>query len=287
MDQMDQDKQPSAQASLPGQAEIAAIALSLRVPPFWRDKSRLWFMSFEAATAELKKGQEQLAQMVIAQLEKQDIEQVSDILCNPPPNDLYNALKNRLISVYEESDSRQLKKLLSEIELGDQKPTQLLRRMKFLAGDKVPESTLRLLWTNHLPPNVQSVLAVSDSFTSKTTLDELALIADKMMESNPTSQISVVEAATSSTPSTDMQFLIKEIGRMSLEIAALKTAHCNHGTRRPPFRRNRSAYRGHSRSRSRSLTPSPYCYYHRKFGSAARHCTTPCTYKNESQKSEN
>ncbi|CAK1595178.1 unnamed protein product [Parnassius mnemosyne] len=83
--------------------------------------------------------------MVNAQLEKQDIEQISDLLYNSPATDQYNSLKDRLISAYEESDSRQLQKLLSEIELGDQKPTQLLRRMRTLAQDKVPDSTLRLM----------------------------------------------------------------------------------------------------------------------------------------------
>ncbi|CAK1588179.1 unnamed protein product [Parnassius mnemosyne] len=140
-------KKSDAHISNPAkEQEIAGISLSLRISPFWRDKPRLWFVSFEAATNDLKKSQAQLAQMVIAQLEKQDIEQISDLLYNPPASDQYNSLKDRLIFAYEESNSRQLQKLLSEIELGDQKPTQLLRRMRTLARDKVPDSKLRLMW---------------------------------------------------------------------------------------------------------------------------------------------
>ncbi|KOB76088.1 Uncharacterized protein OBRU01_06312 [Operophtera brumata] len=192
------DNKPESSAQLPPDLaalipqEIAGITLSMRIPPFWRDKPRLWFISFEAATSEMKKGQAQLAQLVIAKLEKQDIEQVADLLHNPPATEQYTTLKNRLISAYEESDSRQLQKLLSEIELGDQKPTQLLRRMRSLARDKVPDPTLRMMWTNHLPPHVRSVLAVSESFSTQTALDELALLADKMMETSAGTQISVV-----------------------------------------------------------------------------------------------
>ncbi|KOB52161.1 Uncharacterized protein OBRU01_26344, partial [Operophtera brumata] len=159
------DNKPEGSAQLPPDLaalipqEIAGITLSMRIPPFWRDKPRPWFISFEAATNEMKNGQAQLAQLVIAKLKKQDIEQVTDLLHNPPATEQYTTLKNRLISTYDESDSRQLHKLLSEIEHGNQKPTQLLRRMRSLARDKVPYPSLRMTRTNHLPPHVRSVLA--------------------------------------------------------------------------------------------------------------------------------
>lgn len=281
---------PPSQATQPASVpqELAGIALSMRIPPFWRDKPRLWFISFEAATSELNRGQSQLSQMVVAKLEKQDIEQIADLLQNPPATNQYTTLKNRLISAYEESDNRQLQKLLSEVELGDQKPTQLLRRMRSLALDKVPDSTLRMMWTNHLPPHVRSVLAVSESFSTKTALDELALIADKMMETSTSTQISAVASTSAQAPSTsDTQFLVEEIRKLSLEVAALKVSAQNqqqqYQYRRPFNRQNRSTSRGDSSNRSRSETPSPYCYYHRRFGKDARRCTTPCTFKNDKQ----
>lgn len=266
--------------------ELAQISISMRIPPFWRDKPRLWFISFEAVTNDLKKGQAQLAQMVIAKLEKQDIEQIADLLQNPPATDQYNVLKNRLISSYEESDSRQLQKLLTDIELGDQRPTQLLRRMKTLAGNKVPDSTLRMMWTNHLPPHVRSVLAVSETFSTQTALDELALLADKMMENGPSSQVAAVEHRSPPTQNPDTQFLVEEIRKLSLEVAALRNNQQNQDSRRS-YQRNRSFNRQDGNNRSRSQTPSPYCYYHRRFGAEAYRCTTPCTFKRENQTSEN
>lgn len=289
--------QESTETSKSSQQEVAGIALSMRIPPFWRDKPRLWFISFEAATSDQKRGQAQLAQMVIAQLDKVDIEQVSDLLFNPPETDLYNKLKERLITVYEESDNRQFQKLLSDMELGDQKPSQLLRRMRTLARDKVPDSTLRLMWTNHLPSHVRSVLAVSETFKTQTALDELALLADKMLE-NSSSQIAAVSSTSRLQPQqTETQFLAEEIRRLSLEIASLKTSHqqhqhqsrpfYNHQQNQPYYRRNRSSSRGDNGNRSRSQTPSPYCYYHCRFGAEARRCTRPCTYDKDNMKTEN
>ncbi|XP_046972350.1 uncharacterized protein LOC124539072 [Vanessa cardui] len=274
---------PQAFASTP---EVSSIALSMRIPPFWRENPRLWYLSFEAATEELKRTQAQLTQMVLVQLEKADIEQISDILFNVPKEQQYQAIKERLISVYEESDSRQFQKLLAEMELGDQKPTQLLRRMRHLARDKVSDSTLRMMWTKLLPAHVRSVLAVSETFSSKTTLEELALLADKMMEQTQevaavSTQPSTIQSPMLSTNQTDTQFLINEIRKLSLEIAELKARP----NTRPPYNYHRQRFRSRQRSSSRSRTceesSSPYCYYHRRSGSQARRCTTPCSYKKE------
>ncbi|XP_026331676.1 uncharacterized protein LOC113239027 [Hyposmocoma kahamanoa] len=284
--------------------EVGSISLPLRVPPFWRDRPRLWFASFEAATHDLKKSQAQLSQMVIAQLDKQDIEQVSDLLFDPPKEDPYKALKARHISVYEESEERQFQKLLSEMELGDQRPTQLLRRMRNLPRDKVPDPTLRIMWMNHLPPHIRSVLVVSDTISKTAALDELALLADKMLEQQR--EISVVSTSSSPTTlassskhqKTEYQFLVEEIKKLSFEVAELKSSAQHDFRERPPAshydrfrpRRRYTARRrdttppSRSHSRGQSLSPSPYCYYHKRFGSDARRCTLPCTYSRDDKR---
>lgn len=285
-----EDQSSSTAAHTVTQAEAAGISLTMRIPPFWRDRPRLWFISFEAATSDMKKGQTQLAQMVIAQLERQDIEQIMDLLYNPPETDQYKAIKERLISAYEESDNRQFQKLLSEMELGDQRPTQLLRRMRNLAREKVPDSTLRLMWTNHLPPHIRSVLAVSETFSTKTALEELALLADKMMEQTTPTEVAAIQSPapatspappTSSAPLADTQFLINELRKLSLEIAELKARPQYHQHRRSRYP-SRHRHSSRSRSRNRDESPSPFCYYHRRFKEQARHCTSPCSFKKPS-----
>lgn len=275
------------------QQEIAGIALSMRVPPFWRDKPRLWFITFEAAVSDLKKSDVQKAQMVVAQLAKEDIEQICDLLENPSERP-YNAIKERLISAYEESDGKQLQKLLSDMELGDQKPSQLLRRMRNLAHNKVPDNTLRLMWINLLPPHVRSVLVVSDAISKDTALDELAKMADKMLEQ--TSEVPAVASVDNSQTQGNMQCIVEEIRKLHLEIAELKKDNCrcthtsspsHYHRRNHRHDRSRTPSRSHSRNyRSRSTTPSPHCYYHRKFGAKARHCTSPCSY-NKDNNTEN
>ncbi|XP_073961789.1 uncharacterized protein [Choristoneura fumiferana] len=287
-------RQQTTPPAPPSSQEVSGISLAMRVPPFWRDQPLLWFCSFEAATAELKRSQAQLAQMVIAQLEKQDIQNIADLIYSPPEQEYYKAIKDRLISIYEESNSAQTKKLLTQVELGEQKPSQLLRRMQQLNKDKFPESTIKMMWLEHLPPHVQSVLAVSEAFQSKTTLEDLALLADKMMEVHTSSQ-HIAAVATPivpppppaiipppfPAPAADTQFLIAEIRRLSLEVAELRSRPYNnqHQHTSRPRRRFQSRPRNASQSRSRKNSPMPYCFYHHRYGMDAKKCTPPCSFK--------
>ncbi|KAI5638645.1 hypothetical protein NE865_08701 [Phthorimaea operculella] len=148
---------------------------------------------------------------------------------------------------------------------------------------------------NHLPAHVRSVLVVSDNISRSTALDDLALIADKMMEQQQQySQVSSVSSPSESCPAkpSETQALVDEIRKLSLEVAELKRQH------RP---RSHSRYREKSphpyrpRSRSREYTyrrphTDGVCYYHSKFKQHARRCNAPCTYKKntyENQQPEN
>lgn len=255
--------------------DVAGISLSLKVPPFWRDKPRLWFISFEATTSHLKRNQTELARMVIAQLDKEDIEEISDLLYDPSETNQYQILKDRLISIYEDSDSKQLQRLLSYTELGDQKPSQLLRRMRDLARKKIPDETLKLMWMNLLPTHIRSMLIVSETCKSQADLSDLAALADRMVETSQ--EVATVSKQPSSTPS-DTQILLEEVKKLSLEVAAIRSTQGN----RQYYQRRGRTYPSRpntgNASYPRSNSPSPYCYYHRRFGKYARCCTSPCSF---------
>nr|XP_026483297.1 uncharacterized protein LOC113391526 [Vanessa tameamea] len=146
--------------------ELATVTVSSRIPEFWSDQPRLWFVQCEAVLSPQKLSDEAKFYMIVTKLGKDAIQQISDILLKPPDAKKYEALKARLLTVYEESEIRQFQKLLSEMELGEQKPSsasiQLLRRMKDVARDKIPDDTLHILWQRHLSSAVRAVLTVTD-----------------------------------------------------------------------------------------------------------------------------
>lgn len=261
---------------------VASITIAERLPQFWMDSPRLWFSQFEAIVAPQKQGDEYKYNAVIAKLPKEVIHQVSDILTGPPATDKYAIIKERLISCYEESEHRRFHKLLAEMDLGDQKPSQLLRKMREAGCGKMNDDTIRLLWIRQLPPSITTVLAV----TEQLTLDKLSEVADRVHEN-----MHFNKSSTRPPFSADVNIiaeLTSQLASMRLEIAALQR-HRPRSTSRSGFR-HRSRY-DRSRSNSRYRYPTNkhngVCYYHRVYKDMAHRCRPPCSWKKEGQSSEN
>ena len=107
--------------------------------------------------------------------------EVRAIILKPPATNPYNnSLKTQLIARTMVSEQRPLQQLFNIEELGDRKPSQLLRIMKQLLGDKAVMADTAFLWDlflQGLPPNVRMVLA---SAGGSQLLEEQADLADKV-----------------------------------------------------------------------------------------------------------
>ncbi|CAH4034897.1 unnamed protein product [Pieris brassicae] len=79
-------------------------AFLIGIPNFWKDHAVTWFSNFEALTSTLIRTDDELADYVISQLDSVDKALVSDITEYPPLNGFYDALKNRLVCLYKDSD---------------------------------------------------------------------------------------------------------------------------------------------------------------------------------------
>ena len=101
-----------------------------------------------------------------------------DVLLNPPQVDAYKALKEQLIRRMSESEQRRLQLLLTEEELGDRKPSQLLRKMNQLLGErKLETGILKQLFP--ALTNVQLILSTASTALSN---EQLADLADRIMD---------------------------------------------------------------------------------------------------------
>ncbi|XP_063545763.1 uncharacterized protein LOC134753756 [Cydia strobilella] len=285
--QKDQTQKPNRapdalQPQLPSSSyDLAGISIQSKLLPFWREHPCLWFAQFEALVEPLKTSDDQKFRYALGVMQAADIQQVSDIVLKPPSTGKYSALKTRLLFVYEESASRQFQKLISGLELGEQKPTQLLRRMRELGKNMVPDDGLKVMWMNQLPVQVRTVLSVN----TESSLDILAAMADKMLEHTEPVTVAAVTRATDlqalqSSENTFFEKLSQKLDNLTLEIAALRS-----GGRQ----RYRRPFRSRSRSRSRSMSahgtsrkpgdPGWLCRYHFRFGDKARRCESPCSKK--------
>lgn len=274
-------KGTSKQVNNDGAAQNGAelCKVGVRIPPFYKEKPALWFAQLEAQftlsniTADTTKFY-----YTMAQLDPQYASEVEDIITNPPATNKYDKLKTELVKRLSATRERDIQQLLSHEELGDRKPSQLLRRMQHLAGPGVPEDLMRTMWTNRLPQNIQVILASQ----TKCTLEELAELADKVHDAIASApQVAAVQPAVA--PPTDP--LVFQIAALSKQMEAL-TTRMDRMSREPRQSRPTTSNRSRSRSRHRQNSTRsnsnyrkfPTCWYHHKFGSQARRCVKPCDY---------
>lgn len=195
---------------------------------------------------------------VISAVDTEILTQVADIIQTPPKVEKYVTLKSRLINIYTDSKEKKLRKLLSDVELGDRKPSVLLNEMQRLGGGAVSTELLKSLWLQHLPVATQSCLAVA-----KGSLDELAKLADQVVEIGQSRQIAAI--ATNETAEL-LKTLLKEVAELKIE----RQPRNNSSRQRTNFR---------SRSQSRVAWEQPkdgLCFYHTNFKGKAKKCVEPC-----------
>lgn len=254
----------------------------IQLPTFIKERPDLWFLLVETEfkSANIRSDITKYS-AVLKALDVETLTQITDVLTNPPESNAFEHLKETLVKRLSASREKQLQKLLSEIELGDKKPSQLLREMRDLAANEISDSVLQSLWLNCMPINIKPMLI----FSNNIELTSLSELADKLLEAtsknhlmaiqqqqhaNNLTQISpptVAAVSNNTSPHNEInKAIISQLAELTQRIAHLETQ----------VKKNRY------RSRTRSPTPNNICYYHRRFGDKATKCTTPCSFTTQS-----
>lgn len=260
---------------LPANHNVSAV--SIKVPVFWKANPALWFCQLEAQfeNSHITVDRTKYNTAVMS-IDSSVLSQVSDVVLNPPANEMYDTLKKRLLERYADSDDARLKKLLTGMSLGDKKPSHLLREMREYSGNVtgrgLGEDALKSLWLQRLSTQCQAILS-----TSTETLEKIAIMADKIYEVSGPEICSISNSAVASTVNDKkievslmdkIDFLCKQVSQIEVlnkQVAELK--------------RSRSQSRStdnNSRARSKSGKDSSLCWYHSKFADKALRCRAGC-----------
>ncbi|UYV71315.1 hypothetical protein LAZ67_8002606 [Cordylochernes scorpioides] len=255
---------------------------SIKAPEFWPNDPELWFITLESQFLLNKPSpitnDDTKFSYLIALLPPSTAIEVREFIISPPPDNKYDALKKAIIKCTADSEFKKLQQLLTQEELGDRLPSQLLRHLRQLIGESkaVSDTTLKMLWMQRLPKNIQIILTTQE----QASLNSLADLADRVTE-------------ITSSPSSSTSTLEKELASLRAEISALKI-DLNKKEERILRSRSRSS------SSSRKSTPNSYrkynpngswCWYHFRYKHHARKCISPCTFnkkaKNQQENSNN
>ena len=269
-------------------------AVSIKLPPYWSNNPALWFSQVEAQftthgiTSETTKYAH-----VVGSLQPEVAQEVRDLLINTPAKNPYTRLKSELVKRTSASEQQRLHQFLNAEQLEDRKPTQLLRRMQQLLGERqLKPSIMTQLFLQHLQTNAQLILA-----SSKDTLDteSLAKLADKILEVTPThsSPPTLSTVTPPSTPQPDQSTELRELHELVSQLTTtINNFSLNFSPSRQPrrsqsksnTRRHASPHNHNERDHlNQEQDPPPHvCWYHTKFGRSAKKCSKPCSFTSQS-----
>ena len=256
--------------TLAAQPEMAAVGL--KIPAFWPGDPELWFGQVEAqlSTRKISDQRTKFAH-VVASLDKEYVSQIRDLILTPPSTAPYDRLKEALIRRTGDTEASRLQQLLAATELGDRKPSQLLRQMQRLLSNKILDAAMfRQLFLQRLPLQVVMVLEASASTVS---LPALAETADKLMHlhhqsfSRGTAAMEPIQQPAK-PPHAELQELLAEIAALAKQVKHLANGAAG------------------DTSRS-SRAEEDICFFHRRFGKKARKCRPPCAFSAENSPARN
>ena len=247
-------------------------AVPTLLPPFWPAHPLLWFLQAEAQFS--RRGiavSRAKYEEILCALPTVYAAEVEDLLFDPPEDNPYEKLKDQLILRITDLEHQKILQNLTAEELGDRKPTQLLRKMRQLLVGKAPfdSSLLRQIFLQRLPSNVQAILLLADEMN----IDKVAEMADRIMDvAKP-----IVTDASAPTGDDRIRRLIHEEVNTALRTqqrSRRRSFSNSKGGGRDRWRR-RSTSRG--RSSKRQAHQDAVCWYHARFGRNARKCRPPCS----------
>ncbi|XP_072168471.1 uncharacterized protein [Diadema setosum] len=258
---------------------------TIKLPPFWRADPQVWFAQAEAQfTTKGITREETKYSHVIATLTPDVAMEVRDIIINTPKNTPYTVLKRQLTERMSESEQRRVQKLLTEEELGDRKPSQLLRRMNQLVGEQqLEKGIMRQLFLQRLPNSVRLILA---STKETLPLTELAELADRILDAHiPTVNMvdPPVVASAAVAPSTAqldelvslLQGIETRLKRLEIGAKAAENRSRSRSRSRGRARKKEEANAGNAPAETEQQ-PADLCWYHHKYGDKAERCKAGC-----------
>lgn len=242
-----------------------AEANAVKIPPYNFGDPALWLLmcesTFELGTPKPITESKTKFNYVVSHLPPEVASMIRDVIATPSKEDPYLHVKTELIKRSGESSHQAIRKLLVGEELGDRKPSELLRIMRRRAeAHNVPDELMLELFNQHMPRAVQTILAA----LTDVSLDKAAEIADRVVEVTP---IPVSDCSVSSVNSIEDK-LLAEIKKLHIRIDALSRSRSQ--TRNKNFKP-----RERSRSKSQHFEN---CWYHYKFGEKAKKCNPPCNF---------
>lgn len=205
-------------------------------------------------------------------IEPETYRAVATALATPHPGRNYINLKTAIIKAFTDSEAMQIKSLLSGLQLGNRRPTQLLSEMCALyKGPK--EKFFEELFLSRLPGNVRGILvSMRSQEEAQNPIEIIAQWADAITE-----QLNVPPIINNITEDTNAQSFKQKLDSLYEKIDAFTNQ--NNARMRSPFRSRSFARNNNGNTDSKENYDPMICFFHRKYGNNRhenRKCLNTC-----------
>ena len=212
----------------------------VKLPEFWEHAAEAWFAHVEAHFAcRQVRDGDARYHLVVTALGSSTSSRLVGFIAAPPLHGKYEAIKALLLKTFSLSAKERARQILDIQSLGDSRPSHLMEKMLNLLGGEDPQILFMEVFLRCLPPRVQTALA--------------------------------------NTPITDPRALAEEADRFFLaarqpDAETLAVTLSGPSTGRTAWRRPEAAM-------SDQRGDTGQCFYHARFGTKAKKCIAPCSYK--------
>lgn len=254
------------------------IYARLPMPTVTNTNIEAWFTSMEYwFDASGITADRQRFSTILAAIDPNVLAQLMEILREEPVLGKYEFIKLKLIAHFADSEQRKLNRLLSEMPLGDKRPSELYHEMKRVAGNVLGEAALKGLWSQRLPEAARPVIAASTG-----TAAEFTRIADSIVDALAPRTINAATTTTALSELDELKAVIAEL-RQQIQSFPQRVRLRSRGTanQRPRTPTNNGT---NASTNANNNTESDECWYHQKYGRNARNCRSPCRHNRNRQR---
>ena len=229
------------------------VAVSIKMPAFTPDDPDIFFIAaeaqFETRSPPITADRTKFFH-IVGSLPPNVLSRIKDLIKNPPANDAYDALKTRLTQTFAAPPEERALKIIENNSLGGRRPSALLDYLLSLAEDETIDFIIRAAFLRSLPNHIAELLR-----NSTADLRALATEADKHFTA------SGVPIAPSHGGIHAVDEVVGSATDSSIDSSAVNAV-------------NHAAARGGSRNAAPQ--GKNLCYFHERFGAAAKKCRAPC-----------
>jgi hypothetical protein len=252
---------------------------SLRLRVFWQGNTEAWF-GIVKTRFRLKQVDDQMMRFdhVVNALPKECLRTVLDLVKDPPEDNPYDIIKDRLCSHHQLTDFERVEKLHAIGSLVGRKPSFLHEMLEMCPMGHEDGPFFLFLFLQRLPKELRIMLG-DDEYDDMRTL---AWKVDKLWSIHNHQQPGVVAAVEPSPPTEPPSATIAAVRGGSSASRARGRGRGGKSGRRPPPSAPTAV------AASTSATPSPaqlarsssgLCFYHWRYGDLATHCEGVCSWQ--------